>query len=113
MRTTKNMRTTIHRILHVNLPFSETSVVSANRAVSQIRGVDIGDGKKYRFIELQNFKTVLMKDGCKLKHKNEKGRTVWRKRKDSHFHQSFDIILEEVKYPQVEGIGQLDDKIVT
>lgn len=94
---------TISRILHVNLPFSENGIVGALKAVSDVRGVDIGDGKKYRFIGIRNFKTENMKDGCKMKHKNEKGRTVWRKRKDSHFHQGFDIDFEEIE-------ETLDDK---
>lgn len=98
---------TIHRILHVNLPFSESAIIGANKAVSQINGVDIGDGKKYKFIGIRNFKTEMMKKGCKMKYKNFKGKTAWRKRKDAHFHQSFDIDLEEIETsPQ----SNLDDK---
>lgn len=98
---------TIHRILHVSLPFSESAIIGANKAVSEVRGVDIGDGKKYKFLGLRNFKNEYQKDGCKMKRTNEKGRKVSYKRKDAHYHQSFDIDLEEITTsPQ----PNLDDK---
>lgn len=88
---------TIERKLFVSLPFDQRSIEGAFIAVSEIRGVDIGDGKKYRFVAIRNFKTEKAPEsGSVLKRKNEKGETEDMPIKESHYIQSFSIDLEEL-----------------
>lgn len=81
--------------MHVDMPFSESAITGANKAVSQINGVDLGDGKKYRFVMLRNFKTEAMPGGCLYPHEENKEDTYFRE--SSHLHQSFDLDFEEIE----------------
>jgi len=86
----------IGRIFHVSLPLEEAGYQGASAAVSEVRGVDLGDGKRYRVKEVRLVSTKKRRFGCWLQRKNDKGEVEKFRMKETHFDQLVETVLEEI-----------------